>query len=106
MSDFNMTIDGQQVHKKETFDVVNPATGELVAKCPNASIEDLDAAVTAAKKAFPAWAALPDPERKAICTSLAGKLEEEAENKPNSSLVKVRGAFSIFIMKVASLHAL
>lgn len=80
MSDFNMTIDGQQVHKKETFDVVNPATGELVAKCPNASIEDLDAAVTAAKKAFPAWAALPDPERKAICTSLAGKLEEEAEN--------------------------
>ena len=75
-----MTIDGQQVHKKETFDVVNPATGELVAKCPNASIEDLDAAVTAAKKAFPAWAALPDPERKAICTSLAGKLEEEAEN--------------------------
>ncbi|MBN4075092.1 aldehyde dehydrogenase family protein [Gammaproteobacteria bacterium AH-315-E17] len=80
MSEFSMTIGGQQVPTKETFDVINPATGELVAQCPNASAEDLDAAVAAAKEAFPAWSSLPDPERKAICVSLAGKLEEEAEN--------------------------
>ena len=80
MLEFNMTIGGQQVPTKETFDVINPATGELVAQCPNAIAEDLDAAVAAAKEAFPAWSSLPDPERKAICASLAGKLEEEAEN--------------------------
>ena len=80
MLEFNMTIGGQQVPTKETFDVINPATGELVAQCPNASAEDLDAAVAAAKEAFPAWSSLPDAERKSICASLAGKLEEEAEN--------------------------
>jgi len=80
MPEFSMTIGGQQVPIKETFDVINPATGELVAQCPNASAEDLDTAVAAAKEAFPAWSSLPDSERKAICASLAGKLEEEAEN--------------------------
>lgn len=80
MSEFTMTIGGQQHATKETFDVNNPATGELVAQCPNASAEDLDAAVAAAKEAFPAWSSMPDEERKAICASLAGKLEEEAEN--------------------------
>lgn len=80
MPAFNMTIGGQQVPTKATFDVINPATGELVAQCPNASAEDLEAAVAAAKEAFPAWSSLPDAERKSICASLAGKLEEEAEN--------------------------
>ncbi len=80
MSEYRMTIGGQQVDTDASFEVNNPATGELVAMCPNASPEDLDAAVAAAKAAFPAWSALPDEERKAICASLAGKLEEEAEN--------------------------
>ncbi len=80
MSEFSMTIGGQQVPTKETFEVINPATGELVALCPNASVEDLDAAVAAAKEAFPAWSSMPDAERQAACAALAGKLEEEAEN--------------------------
>lgn len=80
MPEFNMTIGGQQVPAKETFDVTNPATGELVAQCPNASTEDLDTAVAAAKEAFPAWSSMPDAERQATCAALAGKLEEEAEN--------------------------
>jgi acyl-CoA reductase-like NAD-dependent aldehyde dehydrogenase len=80
MSEFSMTIGGQQVATQATFDVINPATGELVAPCPNASKSDLDAAVAAAKAAFPAWSAKPDAERKAICADLAAKLGEEAEN--------------------------
>ena len=41
-----------------TFEVVDPATGRAFALCPDASRADLDAAVAAARRAFPAWAAL------------------------------------------------
>jgi len=43
----------------EFFNVYNPATGEVIAKTPLSTREDLDAAVAAAKKAFPAWRDTP-----------------------------------------------
>src|SRR5215472_9428086 len=39
--------------------VQNPATEEVLAQCPRASKSQLDAAVGAAKAAFPAWSATP-----------------------------------------------
>ena len=72
MQNFSMTIDGKPVASKASFDIINPATGDMVAQCPNATLADLDNAVAAAKAAFPAWSALPDAERQAICDALAG----------------------------------
>ncbi len=43
----------------DSLDVHNPATGEVIAKTPLSTGEDLDAAVQAAKKAFPAWRDTP-----------------------------------------------
>jgi len=43
----------------ESLDVHNPATGEVIAKTPLSTGEDLDAAVKAAKKAFPGWRDTP-----------------------------------------------
>ena len=43
----------------EFVDVHNPATGAVIAKTPLSTGEDLDAAVQAAKKAFPAWRDTP-----------------------------------------------
>jgi long-chain acyl-CoA synthetase len=40
-----------------TMDVLNPATGETMAEVPESSVEDVDAAVAAARKALPGWAA-------------------------------------------------
>ena len=37
------------------FETTNPATGEHLAYCAEATWEDVDAAVNAAWKAFPAW---------------------------------------------------
>ena len=37
------------------IDAVNPATGELLARFPAATREDVDAAYAAADAAFPAW---------------------------------------------------
>jgi len=79
MLDFGMTIGGRKVAARETFAVRNPATGEVVGQAPNATLDDLDAAVAAAGAAFPAWAALPDAQRQAACAALAGVLGEHAE---------------------------
>ncbi len=59
-------INGHWSAKDETFDVTNPATGELLAKVSNADGTDAEAAVAAAKAALPAWAAKSANERAAI----------------------------------------
>src|SRR6202035_2121798 len=59
MNDFNLLIDGKLVPGDHTMPVLNPATEEVLAQCPRASKSQLDAAVSAAKAAFPAWAAIP-----------------------------------------------
>jgi len=47
----------------EALDVTNPATGEVLARVPLSSAEDLDAAVRAARQALPAWRAVSVIER-------------------------------------------
>ena len=58
MTDYHLLINGQAASSEESFDVVNPATEEVIASVPKASPADLDAAVAAARAARPAWAAL------------------------------------------------
>ena len=41
------------------LDVLNPATGEVIAKAPSGSATDVAAAVDAAAAAFPEWRATP-----------------------------------------------
>lgn len=76
---FAMIINGKRVTPSATFDVTNPATGALVGKAPQGTKADLDAAVAAAKAAFPAWAATPDAERAALCHAIAQKIEDHAD---------------------------
>src|SRR5436190_23449778 len=47
----------------ETLDVFNPAKGEVIAKVPLSGSADVDAAVAAARAAFPEWRATPVVER-------------------------------------------
>jgi aldehyde dehydrogenase (NAD+) len=47
-----------------TLDSINPATGEVWARIPASDKTDVDAAVAAAFKAFPAWSALPAAVRR------------------------------------------
>jgi acyl-CoA reductase-like NAD-dependent aldehyde dehydrogenase len=80
MLDFGMMIGGRKTAAAETFAVFNPATGALVGEAPNASLADLDDAVTAAQQAFPSWSRMPDADRQVACAALAGKLGEHAED--------------------------
>ncbi|WP_295872918.1 aldehyde dehydrogenase family protein [uncultured Zhongshania sp.] len=61
-----MTINGQAAIASETMDVINPATAESFAQAPRASEADLNAAVDAAKAAYPAWKALSHSQRAAL----------------------------------------
>ncbi len=78
MLDMGMTIGGRQVAGQESFAVLNPATGAVVGTVANATADDLDQAVAAAKAAYPAWSALPDADRKAAVGALASALEARA----------------------------
>lgn len=60
-------------------EIANPATGDVLATCKNASAEDVDAAFSAAKAAFPAWTALPVAERAALLRRYADVLEEHRD---------------------------
>ena len=53
-----------------SVDVVNPATGALVAKLPNMGATETEAAVNAARAAFPAWAARTAADRGAALRRL------------------------------------
>jgi acyl-CoA reductase-like NAD-dependent aldehyde dehydrogenase len=59
-------------------EVVDPATEEVVARCPSGSPEDVRPAVAAATGAQPAWAALPAAERVARLTRWADAVAEHA----------------------------
>ena len=48
---------------KEYFDVINPATGQLIARTPLCNAEDVDLAARAAVAAFPAWRRTPVQDR-------------------------------------------
>ena len=52
-------------------DVLEPATGEVIGQVHDATAAELDAAVAAAKQAFPAWAAMPGDARKAMLHKVA-----------------------------------
>jgi acyl-CoA reductase-like NAD-dependent aldehyde dehydrogenase len=72
-------IDGALVAGNASFEVVDPATGRAFALCPDASQAELDAAVAAARRAFPAWAALGFEERRALIFALADRITAAAD---------------------------
>ena len=60
-------------------DVLDPATGELLAVLPLAGGQDVDTAVAAAKSAFRHWSRVPPSERAAALNRLAALMSERAE---------------------------
>lgn len=59
-------VDGEWRKLSATFDVLNPATGEVVAKVAKAGKKETEEAIAAAAKAFPAWRAKTAKERSTI----------------------------------------
>lgn len=75
-----MTIDGKPATAGATIDVINPATEEVIAGAPDASRDQLEQAVAAARRAFPAWRDTPLAERQALVAKIGDVIEAHAED--------------------------
>ncbi len=75
-------IGGRWVDAKSgaTFDSVSPANhDDVIGTFPASAAADVDAAVAAAKAAYPAWALMPAPKRGEILFKVARILAEHKE---------------------------
>jgi len=82
-------INGRSVASASTFETVNPATQAVLAEVSAGSADEVNAAVQAAKDAFPTWAGLPATERAKLMRKLgeliAAHVPEIAQTETNDS---------------------
>jgi 5-carboxymethyl-2-hydroxymuconic-semialdehyde dehydrogenase len=79
MQQINHLIGGKSVTGKDYFETVNPATQEMLAEVASGGEAEVNAAVAAAKEAFPKWAGMPAPERAKLIRKLGDLI---AKNVP------------------------
>jgi betaine-aldehyde dehydrogenase len=73
-------IDGESVASNgETEAILNPATGEEIARAPISSPEDVDRAVKAARGAFAGWSGTTPAQRAQALLALADLIEEHGD---------------------------
>jgi len=77
-------VDGREVEAttSEMLDVRNPSTGEIIAKIPNSTAEDIDRAMRSARTAFEgkAWGGLDVRARARLVNRLADAFEANLES--------------------------
>ena len=80
-------INGKAVPGRDYFETVNPATQEVLAEVASGGEGEVNAAVAAAKAAFPTWAGMPAPQRAKLIRKLgdliAAHVPEIAQTETN-----------------------
>jgi len=72
-------INGEWMKVEHTAPVINPATGEEIAKVPLSSAQHVEKSVQAAKKAQKEWALVPAPQRAEVLYRTGTLLREQKE---------------------------
>ena len=73
-------IDGELIGAEgETEPVLNPATGEEIARAPRSSAQEVDRAVAAARRAFEGWSQTTPQRRSEALLAMAATLEQHGE---------------------------
>ncbi|MCV0437869.1 MAG: 5-carboxymethyl-2-hydroxymuconate semialdehyde dehydrogenase [Hydrogenophaga sp.] len=89
MTTIQHLINGQTVAGATTFETINPATQEVLAEVSAGGKDEVNAAVQAAKDAFPKWAGLPATERAKLMRRLgeliAANVPAIAQTETNDS---------------------
>ena len=75
-----LLINGKLVAADQIMRVINPATEEVLADCPRVSRNQFDAAVTAAKAAFPKWSKTDIGERRKLIGQIADVIDATASS--------------------------
>ena len=87
-------IGGERVAGAETFDDVSPIDGQVIAQVSRGGSAEADAAVAAARSAFPGWAATSPTDRAAVLHRVADGVEKrledlaQVETRDNGSLLR------------------
>ena len=108
-SKFGQFIDGkwQPSEKKETYEVINPATEEIIGSASKASSADVEKALKSAEKGFEFWKKTPPWQRASIIRNIADLIRKKNDvlakwltlevGKPLvESVGEVNGAADIF----------
>ncbi|MXP48366.1 aldehyde dehydrogenase family protein [Altererythrobacter luteolus] len=76
----HLLVGGEQISGdgRDSEDVINPATGEILGRLVHANAADLDRALEGAEKGFREWRKTPADKRAAILTKAAGLIKERA----------------------------
>jgi 5-carboxymethyl-2-hydroxymuconic-semialdehyde dehydrogenase len=89
MTTIQHLINGKSVPGSATFETINPATQEVLAEVSTGGEDEVNAAVAAAKAAFPKWAGLPATERARLMRKLgeliAANVPDIARTETNDS---------------------
>ncbi len=73
-------VDAARAEVARVIEVYEPATEALLAELPDAGVEEVDAAVEHAKRAFTSWRAIAPAERSQVIHRLADALAERIED--------------------------
>jgi len=90
-ADVRLFIDGERVQGAgKVFSVVNPGTEAVLAEVPGASIEQVEAAIKAARRAFDSgsWSGLPTAQRVDVLRRLMGYLASQRERLIELSMLE------------------
>ncbi len=80
LNDWNYSwINGAKVYSEHTFDVFNPATGDVVGRVPNGGVDLTKSAVDAAYAAFAEWSKTTPKERAAYLLEWAKRILQDSE---------------------------
>ncbi len=87
--DRRMLIDGRMIESSNGswIESINPATEEILGRVPAASLDDVNTAVMAADRAWPAWAGLAVEKRGLYLRKLADMLETRADELVNMEVL-------------------
>ena len=78
---FGQFINGkwQKSVSGETYDVINPATEELIGKASKANLKDIDLALHSSNKGFKVWKNTPPWERSKIIRKISELIRKKKE---------------------------
>lgn len=96
--DTRLLIDGEwtAAHAGQTFESVDPSTGQVIARLAQGGAADIDAAVAAARKAFEGpWRASKPVERQRLLLAMADLIEAHSEELAYLQSLEFGGPISV-----------
>jgi phenylacetaldehyde dehydrogenase len=96
-------IDGDYIpsNSSQTLDVINPATGNVIARVADADSADIDAAVESANRGFKQWSQATPATRSNVLLKLADLVEQnreelaQIETSKSGKIIQISRAFEV-----------